>query len=54
LDKNRRVDWLHKRGHVLEGLGRREEAIADYRLALRLAPGAKKYQEELKRLGVEP
>jgi tetratricopeptide (TPR) repeat protein len=49
--------WHHElyiRAQAFEALGRREEAIADYRHALRLAEGHKAYQDALRRLGVEP
>ena len=45
---------FYTRAEILEALGRREEAISDYRNALRLAPNVKGYQDALRRLGVQP
>ena len=45
---------LYTRAQILETLGRREEAISNYRQALRLAPNLKAYQDALRQLGVEP
>jgi tetratricopeptide (TPR) repeat protein len=45
---------FHVRAQILEALGRRDEAIADYRRALRLAPANKVYQDALKRFGAAP
>jgi tetratricopeptide (TPR) repeat protein len=44
----------HLRGRALEEMGRLDEAIADYRRALRLAPNHAGYREALKRLGAAP
>jgi len=52
--ERRHAGLLHARAQVLEALGRREDAISDYRRALRLAPDDKGYQEALRLLGVEP
>ncbi len=45
---------LQTRGHILEALGRRDEAIADLRRALTLNPGLQRSKDALKRLGVAP
>jgi tetratricopeptide (TPR) repeat protein len=49
---------LDTRGHIYEALGKREEAIADFRRVLSLAAYDQEVQasgkEALKRLGVEP
>jgi tetratricopeptide (TPR) repeat protein len=45
---------LDSRGRVLEALGRREEAITDFRRALAKRPDLKTSREGLKRLGAEP
>ena len=42
---------LDVRGHALEALGRREEAIADFRRALTLEPRLEGSRAGLKRLG---
>jgi len=42
---------LDTRGHALELLGRRDEAILDYKKALRLNPDIESSKEALKRLG---
>jgi tetratricopeptide (TPR) repeat protein len=45
---------FYTRAQILEAEGRREDAILNYREALRLAPDLKAYQDALRRLGVEP
>lgn len=42
------------RGLVFEVLGKRDDAIADYRKALQLDPGNESSREGLKRLGAAP
>ena len=42
------------RGHILEALGRKEEAISDFRKALALDPGETGSSEGLQRLGAAP
>lgn len=42
------------RGHTQEGLGKRDEAIAEYRKALAIDAGQKRAISALKRLGVTP
>jgi hypothetical protein len=42
------------RGHIFEALGRREEAIADFRRALAKAPDLQGSKDALKRLGASP
>jgi tetratricopeptide (TPR) repeat protein len=44
-------DLLDTRGHVLEFIGRRDEAAADYQNALRFNPGLQGSRDGLKRLG---
>jgi tetratricopeptide (TPR) repeat protein len=39
------------RGHIFEALGRREEAIADFRRALANNPDMQENKDALKRLG---
>jgi len=41
-------------GSIFEALGRREEAIADFRRALSKDPNMQGSKDGLKRLGVEP
>jgi regulator of sirC expression with transglutaminase-like and TPR domain len=41
-------------GHIFEALGRREEAIADFRRALAKAPDLQGSKDALKRLGASP
>lgn len=43
---------LHTRARLLEGLGRVDDAVADYRLALRFDPDHPEARAELKRLGL--
>ena len=43
---------LHTRARLLEGAGRVDDAVADYRLALRLDPDNPEVRHELTRLGV--
>jgi tetratricopeptide (TPR) repeat protein len=45
---------LDTRGHIFEALGRREEAIADFRRALAKAPDLQGSKDALKRLGASP
>ena len=45
---------LDTRGHILEALGRKEEAIANYHQALSKDPFIEKSKEGLKRLGASP
>ena len=45
---------LDTRGHIFEALGRREEAIADFRRALANAPDLQGSKDALKRLGASP
>jgi len=45
---------LDTRAHILEALGRREEAIADFRRALAIEPRLSGSREGLKRLGAAP
>jgi Tfp pilus assembly protein PilF len=49
---------LNTRGNIYEALGKREEAIADFRRALSLSPNDQELQasskEALKRLGADP
>ena len=45
------ADALDTRGHILEILGRREEAIIEYKKAIRLDPDIESSKEGLKRLG---
>lgn len=45
---------LNTRGHILEALGRRQEAIADFRRALELDPTIQASKDALKRLGAAP
>ena len=45
---------LDTRGHIFEALGRREEAIADFRRAQAADPHHQSSREALKRLGVTP
>jgi Flp pilus assembly protein TadD len=45
------ADALDTRGHALEMLGRRAEAIIDYKKAIRLNPDIESSKEALKRLG---
>ena len=50
-------DWapaLDTRGHILEALGRREEAIADFRRALASEPRLQGSRDGLRRLGAAP
>ncbi len=42
---------LDTKGHVLEILGRREEAIVEYKKAIRLDPAIESSKEGLERLG---
>jgi Tfp pilus assembly protein PilF len=46
--------FLDTRGHIFEQLGRRKEAIADYRRALLKMPQLRESEEALKRLGEPP
>jgi tetratricopeptide (TPR) repeat protein len=48
------ADALNTRGHILEALGRQEEAIADFRRALLRNPNLRDSAEGLKRLGAAP
>jgi tetratricopeptide (TPR) repeat protein len=50
----RDVATLVTRGSILEALGRREEAIADFREALLLYPEGRKAKDALKRLDALP
>ncbi|MGO9486580.1 MAG: tetratricopeptide repeat protein [Rhodomicrobium sp.] len=45
---------LDTRGSIFEALGRREEAIGDFRRALSKDPTKQSSKDGLKRLGVEP
>jgi tetratricopeptide (TPR) repeat protein len=45
---------LDIRGHILEALGRREEAVADFRRALSIEPRMRGSRDGLKRLGAAP
>jgi regulator of sirC expression with transglutaminase-like and TPR domain len=45
---------LDTRGHILEALGRRDEAIADYRRALAKDSDHQCSKKALKRLGASP
>ena len=47
-------ETLDTRGHILEALGRREEAIADFRRALSIEPRLGGSRDALKRLGATP
>jgi tetratricopeptide (TPR) repeat protein len=51
---NWRARDLFRHAQLLEQLGRRDEAIADYRQAEQLDPGSPRYREALSRLGAEP
>jgi lipoprotein NlpI len=42
------------RGHIYEALGRKEDAIADFRKALAINPNIPESVEGLKRLGAQP
>ena len=42
---------VETRAHILEALGRREDAIAEFRNALSIDPTQKESQDGLKRLG---
>ena len=53
LNPNNPVDW-QGRGWVLAQLGRKEEAIADYRHALSLDPKDEFSANALKELGASP
>ena len=48
------ANTLDTRGHILEALGRREDAIADFRRALAKEPNIKDSMAALKRLGASP
>lgn len=52
--KPKQAEALNVRGHILEALERREEAIADFRRALASDPGLKASAEGLRRLGAAP
>jgi tetratricopeptide (TPR) repeat protein len=45
---------LDTRAHILEALGRREDAIAAFRRALAIEPRLSGSREGLKRLGASP
>jgi tetratricopeptide (TPR) repeat protein len=45
---------LDTRGHIFEALGRRQEAIADFRRAQAIDPNHQSSREALKRLGGAP
>ncbi len=45
---------LDTRGHIFRVLGRRAEAIRDFRAALKLKPGMKSARDGLGKLGVKP
>jgi hypothetical protein len=45
---------LDTRGHNLEALGWKEEAIADFRRALSIDPSLQESRDALKRLGAGP
>ena len=45
---------LNARGQILEALGRRQEAIADFRQALAIDPNIEDSREGLRRLGATP
>lgn len=45
---------LETRGQVLEAIGRREAAIADFRRALSIDANRQSSRDALKRLGVAP
>jgi tetratricopeptide (TPR) repeat protein len=47
-------DLLDTRGQIFEALGRREEAIADYRRALSKDADSQESKDGLKRLGASP
>ena len=46
--------FLNTRGQILEALGRREDAIADFQRALSKDPNIQEGKDALKRLGVSP
>jgi tetratricopeptide (TPR) repeat protein len=48
------AETLDTRGSIFETLGRKEEAIADFRTALRINSNLESSKEGLKRLGVSP
>jgi len=48
------ANLLDTRGHIFEAMGRREEAIADYRRALSKKPDIQGSKHWLKRLGASP
>jgi tetratricopeptide (TPR) repeat protein len=48
------AETLDTRGSIFETLGRKEEAIADFRKALRINSNLESSKEGLKRLGVSP
>jgi len=45
---------LDTRGHIFEALGKREEAIADFRRAVASDPSMEGSRDALKRLGAAP
>jgi len=45
---------FYYRAEVYEGLGRKDDAIADYRQALAVAPSDQDSKDALKRLGINP
>ena len=52
--KFERAAVLDTRGHIFEALGRKAEAIQDYRAAYRLDPADPDYLKNLQRMGVKP
>jgi tetratricopeptide (TPR) repeat protein len=45
---------LYTRGRIFETLGRREDAITDFRRSLAISPNYQGSRDALKRLGVSP
>jgi lipoprotein NlpI len=48
------ADTRYTRGRIFEALGRREDAIADFRQSLAVNPNDPASRDALKRLGVAP
>ena len=48
------ADHLETRAEIYEGLGRRDQAVAEYQAVLRLDPAMKEARAGLQRLGVAP
>jgi hypothetical protein len=48
------ADGIETRAEILEKLGRRPAAIADYRAALKIDPGMAEAKAGLKRLNAKP